>query len=267
MAGSMRYRLRVGAPDSAEMVAFAKAMARIQTITDNRGFAFVAGLHGAPFWYCWHHQASAQSDLRAQLFLPWHRAYLHYLDLALNDFAEGGVAQPWWDWGNTQDIPDSYAVAEIDAEDNPLRRFRMDLQLSSGNVNRFTRRAPGQSPFGRLPTAAEVDAILGDADWSSFSDKLQDFHDGVHVWVGGDMGGTTLAGYDPVFYAHHSMVDRLWYLWQVRHGINNIPVGLLDLVLDPFAVRVRDVLDTRELGYEYADTSIPIEPVQPVVVG
>jgi len=63
--------------------------------------------------------------------------------------------------------------------------------------------------------------VLQDSDWASFSDRLESYHDDVHVWVGGDMVDITTAGYDPVFYAHHCMIDRVWYLWQVKWGIEN----------------------------------------------
>jgi len=267
MAGSMRYRLRVGSPDSDSIEKFASAMSRIQAISDNRGFAAIGGLHGAPSWYCWHHQFNRRSDNRAQVFLPWHRAYLYHLELSLNDLqADGAVALPWWDWSRQRAVPDAYAVATIGGEDSPLRRFRMNLDLPSGSIRRFTRREPGQNPFVTLPSQADVDAALGDADWSSISDALEELHDSVHVWVGGDMADITTAGFDPIFYAHHAMVDRLWYLWQIRHGINTLPADLLDFVLDPFAVTVRDVLDTRSLGYEYADELAPIAPAEPELV-
>jgi len=267
MAGSMRYRLRVGASDSDAMISFAAAVARIQGIADNRGYNVIAGIHGAPFWYCWHHQFSRRSDVRAQVFLPWHRAYLHYLDLALNDFSdEGTIAQPWWDWTKTRDIPEAYSAASIGGGDNPLRRFRMNLDLPTGDIRRFTRRNPGGNPFAQLPTLEEWNDALEDPDWSSFSDRLQDMHDHVHGWVGRDMGDPTTAAFDPIFYAHHSMVDRAWYLWQVEHGINTVPSELLDFVLDPFAMTVSDVLDTRNLGYEYADQIAPIEPVEPTPI-
>ncbi|WP_172292388.1 tyrosinase family protein [Pseudoruegeria sp. HB172150] len=268
MAGSMRYRLRVDLPDSQEMIDFAVAMRRIQGISDNRGYNIIAGVHGAPFWYCWHHQFSRRSDNRAQLFLPWHRAYLYYLDLALNDFVEeGGVAQPWWDWTAIREVPEGYEATDIGGEESPLRRYRMNIDLPTGDIRRFTRRRPGQNPAARLPTETEVATALNDNDWSSFSDRVQNMHDHVHGWVGGDMGDTTTAAYDPVFYAHHAMVDRIWYLWQIRNGINTITGSLLDIVLDPFAMTVRDVLDTRALGYEYADTAEQIPPVDPVPVG
>ncbi len=267
MAGAMRYRLRVAAPDSANMTAFTDALRTVQGISDNRGYSFVAGLHGAPFWYCWHHQFSRRSDNRAQLFLPWHRAYMMYLDLALNDFDdEGQIAAPWWDWTHTPDVPEAYSNVDFDGQPNPLRRYRMNIDTSNGPINRFTTRSAGSNPFIRLPTAQQVTALLDDDDWSSFSDGLENIHDSVHGWVGGDMGSVTTAAYDPIFYAHHCMIDRIWYLWQIRHGINTISTDLLDVVLDPFSVRVGDVLDTKALGYEYADEVAPVEPVAPDVI-
>ena len=70
----------------------------------------------------------------------------------------------------------------------------------------------------------------------------------------------TTAAYDPIFFAHHCMIDRLWYLWQVRHGNGGIPQATLNLELIPFGKRVRDVLDTQTLGYEYAAsaTEVPV---------
>ena len=69
------------------------------------------------------------------------------------------------------------------------------------------------------------------------------------------------AAFDPIFFAHHCMIDRIWYLWQVRHGNGGIPGDLLDLELIPFGKRVSDVLDVQALGYEYAQTAteVPID--------
>ena len=260
MAGSMVYRLKVAAADQTHMQSFIAAMASIQARLDNRGYNHIAGFHGAPNWFCWHHQSNPRANLQARLFLPWHRAYLWWLEQALQDVDET-VAPPWWDWTVDRGIPNAYAAVQIGGQPNPLRRFRMRVPATANNpaINRNTRRSPGTSPFGRLATAAEIDDVLNDSDWASFSDGLQNPHDLVHVWIGGDMSSQTTAGFDPVFYAHHCMIDRIWYLWQIKHGNGGIPSALLDLPLVPFGKTVRDVLDVQALGYEYADQAVPID--------
>ena len=85
MAGSMVYRLRVAEPTTAHMATFVKAIRAMQARLDNKGFNYVSGLHGAPSWYCWHHQTSPLTSLQARLFLPWHRAYLQRLEQLAQD--------------------------------------------------------------------------------------------------------------------------------------------------------------------------------------
>jgi tyrosinase len=36
------------------------------------------------------------------------------------------------------------------------------------------------------------------------------------------------AAFDPIFWAHHTMVDRLWRLWQLRHPGALPPRAILD---------------------------------------
>jgi tyrosinase len=239
------------------MVLFRQAMAAIQPLSDNRGYTFIAGFHGAPAWYCWHHQFSRRTPVQARLFLPWHRAYLWWLEQALQD-QKDGTALPWWDWTRQRGVPAAYAARQADGKANPLYNFKVKVPTASPPINKTTTRRPEGNPQAWLPTVAEVTSLLADSDWASFSDRVEDLHDRVHGWVGGDMGDVTTAAFDPLFFAHHCMIDRLWYLWQVEHGMNRIPGDLLDLPLVPFGKRVRDVLDVQRLGYEYAGTSTAI---------
>ena len=260
MAGSMVYRLRVDATNLPHMTTFRTSMAALQSRLDNRGFNHIAGFHGAPGWYCWHHQNNPRTSLQARLFLPWHRAYLWWLEQAMRDI-DDSVALPWWDWTRDRQIPDAYHAGSVDGQPNPLRRFRMRIPATSNNpaINRNTRRAPGSNPFGRLPTAQEIDEVLEQPDWASFSDALQNLHDLVHVWIAADMSDPTTAGFDPIFHAHHCMIDRVWYLWQIEWGNGGIPSGLLSLPLQPFGKTVEDVLDAQTLGYEYAAQAIDVD--------
>lgn len=260
MAGSMVYRTKAGSATAANTVLLMSAMEKIQSKLDNNSFNWVAGLHGRPDWYCWHHQRNRRfPDTRAQLFLPWHRAYLHQLEMMLQD-SEESAALTYWDWTSDKDIPESHSRQNVDSKPNPLYRYRMRLAATEMQpaVNRYTVRRPGMNSFVRLPTRDEVVRLLDEQDWSRFSDALQGLHDNVHVWVGGDMGNPAFAGFDPVFYAHHCMIDRVWFLWQQRHGNGNMPPSLLDMKMEPFALTVRDVMDVQSLGYEYAATATPL---------
>jgi tyrosinase len=50
-------------------------------------------------------------------------------------------------------------------------------------------------------------------------------HDSIIVGANGDMGENDTAGLDPIFYFHHCFVDRVFWLWQNRHGAtDDLPV-------------------------------------------
>ena len=92
-------------------------MASIQARLDSKGYNHIAGLHGAPNWYCWHNQRNPRTTIQARLFLPCHRAYLWSLEQALQDVDEI-VSLPWWDWTNDRGIPDAYAAATVGGQSN-----------------------------------------------------------------------------------------------------------------------------------------------------
>jgi tyrosinase len=260
VAGSMIYRSRVAGANAAHMSTYREAMAAAQAINDNRGYNYIAGFHGAPGWYCWHHQANPRTPLQARVFLAWHRAYLLWLEFALRDRVASS-AIPWWDWTVDRRIPAVFDARRIDNQPNPLYSSRAIVPNANPPIRHNTRRAPGANRAASLPTADEVNAVVNQSDWATFSDQVEDLHDRVHGWVGGDMADVTTAAYDPIFFSHHAMVDRLWSIWQVKFGNGGIPHELLDTVLTPFHKTFRDVLDVQRLGYEYAVNAVlvPVE--------
>jgi tyrosinase len=237
--------------DNADVAALQDAYDKMQALSasDNRGWIYWAEFHGYNRYECWHHAAVGPDQFPYDLFLPWHRAYLTFFDNAARDQNAEAIL-PWWDWtsvtSHQSGLPAAYTADGAALQTGPIPGI-------NGQAARRTRRNPG-SP-ARLPSQQRIDQILALTDFRDFSDKLQDVHDGVHGWVGGDMGSIGTSAFDPVFWAHHAMIDRVWYLWQLKHGVSNIPPNYLDIALFP-GYTVKDVLDVRTLGYDYAGAAV-----------
>lgn len=241
---ALRHRRNIDQLTIAQVADLREAIKRTQAIGDDRGYQAWAGIHGLPLPIsCTHHN---------ELFLPWHRAYLYTFEKALQDQLPG-VTLAWWDWAADPGIPSAYGRRRTpDNKVNPL--YGSPIQPAGRRAPNEARtwRQPGQD--GALPTQGELNAVLANPDFFTFQTQLESLHDGVHIWVGGTMGSIAVAAYDPVFWAHHTMIDRVWYLWQLRRpGAGaTLPAALLNRALPPFALTVRDTLSTAHLGYDYA---------------
>ncbi len=239
---ALRHRRSARRMTAGQQEEFRRAIAEAQAIGDDRGYQRWAGIHGLPLPIsCVHND---------ELFLPWHRAYLYFFEKALQDQVPGATL-PWWNWTNhTEGVPGPYARRKAKGRKNPL--FDSPIQPSGRANPRQTRttREPGDPD--ELPSEREIDAILASPDFLTFQNQLEDVHNGIHVWTGGTMGSVPTAAYDPLFWAHHCMIDRLWYLWQLRHPGAGVPAPLLGRALAPFPMTVRETLDITQLGYDYA---------------
>ena len=216
--------------------------------------------------YCQHGTQTPQGTwIPNFLFLPWHRAYLYFFELALQDQVPD-VGLPYWDWtadvSHQEGLPRAYAQErQDDGSENPL--FSATVEWRGELIDWVRERLPGTlteegqtlrdpDPPDELPRKATIDSILEAPTFEDFSTRLENVHGDVHVWVGGTMSQVPTAGYDPIFWAHHSMIDRLWYLWQIGpHGMDP-PASMMQSVLPPFPITVAQTLNIQTLGYEYA---------------
>jgi tyrosinase len=247
--------------EHADVPALADGYDKMQSISgsDNRSWIFWAEYHGFNRFECWHHARQGNDQFPYDLFLPWHRAYLMFWDNAARDQNAGAIL-PWWDW--TSDLSHQVGIPQAFTQGNPSLESG-PVPVIGGQGPRRTSRNP--SDPADLPTPADVDAVLALTDFRDFSNQLQDIHDGVHGWAGGDMGSIGTSAFDPIFWSHHAMIDRIWYLWQLRHGVNNIPSNYLDKALFP-GYTVQQVLDVRSLGYDYASAAVAAGTDVPVGV-
>jgi tyrosinase len=95
-----------------------------------------------------------------------------------------------------------------------------------------------------------------------FTDGFVGMHAAGHFTVGGDMGDFFSSTVDPMFFLHHAMLDRTWWLWQAFHPDQAFTVGgtitllnnppsrntsvddILFLGVNAPPAQIRDVLDT-----------------------
>ncbi|AES87890.2 polyphenoloxidase [Medicago truncatula] len=98
-------------------------------------------------------------------------------------------------------------------------------------------------------------------------------HNTVHNWSGDtrqpnheNMGTFYSAARDPVFFSHHSNIDRLWSIWKTLGGKRKdfydkdwleSEFLFYDENKNLVKVNVKDCLDTQKLGYVYQDVFIP----------
>src|SRR6266540_6844968 len=112
---ALRHRKNVENLSAQQVQTLRQAFAAVQTIGDDRGYDHWAGIHGLPLpMYCQH---------GTRLFLPWHRAYLYFFELALRDQVRE-AALVWWDWtsvaSHTTGLPAPYTDRRAGKQPNPL---------------------------------------------------------------------------------------------------------------------------------------------------
>jgi tyrosinase len=80
----------------------------------------------------------------------------------------------------------------------------------------------------------------------------------------GDMVNAGVTAFDPIFWSHHSNVDRVWAVWQSMHP--NVPPDNLDSPLPPFPQTVQETLNIADFGYEYMTASLvyPADDTVPI---
>jgi tyrosinase len=245
----LRLRLSIGKLSAAELATFREAITKALTLGDDRGYEFFANWHGVTFGYCEHHN---------EWFLPWHRQYLYYFEQALQRQVPS-VTLPWWDWTTTDHIPTAYSDA-TDAAGHPNVLAKAPVRPWTGSQTppapAETSRRPGAAPRSPGPPySAYMPYVMAAPTYTEFNQRIWQIHDAVHVWVGGTMSDPAWAAFDPLFWAHHTMVDRVWRIWQHNHPGALPPANILDRGLRPNGMTVKQTLDVKQLGYDYAATT------------
>ena len=172
--------------------------------TDPRSWSYQAAIHGTytmPTKTAWN-----TCEHGTYFFWSWHRMYLYYFERIVRKYSGVyGWTLPYWNYSSPaqRQLPAVFRDAAS--------------SLFVANPNRPTVWNTGAASL----TGAHVDTSGGMAivNFNTASSTLENTpHNHVHVDIGGWMGDPSTAAQDPVFYVHHSNMDRLWNIWKAQGG-------------------------------------------------
>lgn len=318
----MNIRKNISTMTTAEKTAFVNALLALKadTTSPRPAAANSAGAKNRYDVYVWVHSMVMNGAHKGAAFTPWHREFLRQFELELQAVTGNPrITIPYWDCvtGRTSAdagypfTPNFMGEMGTGTDNRVLTgAFAQSagwvLNVITGQptgVRRdntpYLRRRTGQNPT-QLPETPDMDMALTRTayDAPQFAErgnrpssshiaashrKILEYvvHNGPHEWIGGNMMPHT-APNDPVFFLHHSNIDRIWAVWQQRlnGGITNYqpgtgtPLHSLDSVMSmldssfyrfPVLNRPSDVLDHKALGYMY-DVDLPVITGVPLIL-
>lgn len=193
-------------------------------------------------------------------FLTWHRMYLYYFEQVLQAASgDPNLRLPFWDYETDGAIPDVYRAPQYNDGaghmlPNPLYVANRQAQLNAGTAKLD-------------PAVTSTSGAMIETDYLRFDNALEGTpHGAVHCAVGvkscpsGYMGYVPTAGNDPIFYAHHTNIDRLYECWLAVDQAARLPqdpkqlaqqFSFIDGAGTLVTRAVGDMLTTQQLGYRY----------------
>jgi polyphenol oxidase len=223
----IRTRKSIFELGAAEVSRLQAAYAALRTLTvklpnDARGWQRQANVH---CWYCsggLNGESSAADIHGGWTFFPWHRAYLHFQERILCKLlGDDTFALPYWDWDSSgrQVFPANYGNPN---DPNPLSDTLRSATANAG----ISQSCVSAGIMNTAMNAPTNDLFMGEPNNpnANTAGAMENGpHGAVHLWTGqtslqndygvSDMGVLATAAMDPVFFAHHANIDRLWSVW------------------------------------------------------
>lgn len=237
-------RIRKGAGEltatSDDVVAFGEAVRLMKRRNDGLSWARQSQIH---------HRDSQHNN---GLFLPWHRQQLVHMErIVARLTGHDAFAMPYWDWQEHRFLPSWVCDRGSPLYERNRARGVDELDFAAARW--------AESPYT---------AKLASDDFPTFCGKLPEGagmvegygHNHIHQLIGGAMKHPRTSAVDPMFWLHHSNVDRVWATWHGARGRDLYPAdwtartvtGFVDVEGRPVGeLAVGASLETRPLGYDY----------------
>jgi hypothetical protein len=224
-------------------------------------------------------------------FLSWHRAYITVTERKIREISgDKTFAYPYWNWSSDRRIPAAYGKAGSSLS-NAIRETRPSPPITDGEVGYV----PTDPVLKKLGVAAlgvkifeakkpgeirrSIGGIARPNSFNEFGNNAMEGtpHGPIHNYVGGDMADFETAGRDPIFFAHHGNLDRLWENWRRDPNRKKTEPSTNDDFLKhkfvftwldgtSMEISAAETLDTKKLGYVYDRLDVFRPGVQPLMV-
>nr|WMB80850.1 PPO-2 [Aphelandra squarrosa] len=294
---TLRLRPAAHLADQAYVAKFNRAVELMRALPDDdpRSFKQQANVHCA---YCdGAYDQVGFPDLELQvhnswLFFPFHRYYLYFFERILGKLIDDpNFAMPFWNWDSPggMRIPAMYTSPSSALFDQLRDRGHqpptvIDLNFGGRDTGGVTPQQQMQRNltimYRQMVSNSRTSRLFFGSPYRRGENpnpgpgSIENTpHGPVHVWTGDstqpnleNMGNFYSAGRDPIFFAHHSNIDRLWNVWKTlggrRQDISDsdyLDASLIfyDENAQMVRVKVRDCLDQAKLGYAYQEVENP----------
>ena len=288
-ATPVRQDIATFAQDATKLAKFEAAIKEMQdrskiNANDPKGWLVNAKAHTD---FCSNVATNSKQVHFCYWFLTWHRAYLHVTELKLREISgDQSLSHPYWNWTTDRCIPAAYTRSGSPlahpvrfTPNRPLQPAEIDLREDDPDLQKLGVAALSATQFEAAGPDDIAFAFGGIARPNIFNaydkSRLEGTpHVAIHNYVGGglsatkfgDMTDLNAAARDPIFFAHHANLDRLWEIWRQDPARKNTEPRTAAFLnhkfvfpwLDGTSIQVSesDTLDIRKFNYVYDNLQV-----------
>jgi hypothetical protein len=191
-------------------------------------------------------------------FLVWHRLYIYHFESIVRKISgDSTFALPYWGYTDTVNV----------TANRTLNQLLRDPKSSLYTTSRYDSLNKGFPISGEVVPTLDLTKLFQNTDFFLFSNQIEaaphgSMHDYIgagnnqrymiyneiyqKIYNGGLMANVPSAGFDPVFWLHHSNIDRIWQQW--TNSANGKDITLADLKENPVPYQFFDA-DGKEIVY------------------
>nr|WGL47534.1 hemocyanin 1 [Physella acuta] len=286
-------RKSVDSLSSEDILNLQKSLRAVADDTSDKGYAAIAAYHGYPT-QCKHGDKDVACCIHGMAVFPqWHRLYVVQMEQALKEKGLS-IGIPYWDWTKPLSaLPDLVSQQVfIDSDGGKAKKnvwYQGDITVDG--VVKHTARAVDDRLFQKVDAGEHTDLFehvidaLQYPNYCQFEVQFEVAHNTIHYLVGGrnkySMSHLEYTAYDPIFFLHHSNVDRIYAIYEALQQERGFIPGpgckgkceLCDVKLfkqpmepfsrdsNPFAITKdhsvpKETIDFSTFGYKYEDLSL-----------